>query len=351
MNEGIRTLSPARFWSWMSAFILFTLTCLIIAPLLGAHDINLKNAFDFSVPLSDNTDRQILFLTRYPRVILALIVGASLALSGAALQGLLRNPLASPFTLGVASGGTLGAALAIFLGSSISPIFLHGSTMLRTPWTVLGAFVFSLLTIALVWALAYRKGRLPVGLLLLAGVSVNFLFGALVLLLQYMSDFEQNFALVRWMMGSLDVVNYDSVIWVAPVTIVCGFILMSNARAYNLMALGDSAAQTSGVNVRRLELGGFIASGLLAGAAVSQVGPIGFVGLIVPHLVRIIVGPDYRLVMPGSFIAGGGFLVICDLASRTVMAPIELPPGIITALLGAPFFLSLLRTKAKEIAV
>jgi len=166
-----------------------------------------------------------------------------------------------------------------------------------------------------------------------------------------MSDFAQNFALVRWMMGSLDVVSYNEVLWIAPPMLICAGVIFLNARAFNLMALGDDAAQTAGVNVKKLEITGFVAAGLLAGAAVSQVGPIGFVGLIIPHTVRILVGPDYRLVMPGSFILGGGFLVLCDLVSRLVIAPNELPPGIITALLGAPFFLSLLRSKGKEIAV
>jgi iron complex transport system permease protein len=171
------------------------------------------------------------------------------------------------------------------------------------------------------------------------------------MLLQYTSDFTQSFQLVRWMMGSLDTVGYSSVWGVAPVLVIGAIVLFIYARAFNLLALGDDAAQTAGVNVKRLELVGFIVAGLLAGAAVSQVGPIGFVGLIVPHTVRLMVGPDYRLVIPGSLLVGGGFLVLCDLLSRTVMAPVELPPGIITAILGAPFFLSLLRSKGREISV
>ncbi len=327
----------------MLGFIAFTALCVIIAPLFGSETINFSRALNFSYPIEENTDRFILFAIRMPRIVLALVTGASLAMSGAAMQALLRNPLASPFTLGVASGGTLGAALMIFIGV--------GATAFAVPGTVLGAFVVSLLTLALVWALAYRSGRLPTGMLLLAGVSVNFLFGALVLLLQYLSDFEQNFALIRWMMGSLDTVGYDSVWGILPVLVLGSIALFMHARAYNLLALGDEAAKTAGVNVRNLELTGFIAAGLLAGAAVSQVGPIGFVGLIVPHAVRMIVGPDYRLVLPGSMIVGAGFLVLCDLVSRVVLAPVELPPGIITALLGAPFFLSLLRSKAREVVV
>jgi iron complex transport system permease protein len=343
MNQSIKTLTPGRFWGWMAVFTAFMILCAILGPLIGAHNVDFARAFDSSIPVSDNTDRLILFGTRIPRVILALCVGASLAIAGAAMQGLLRNPLASPYTLGVASGGTLGAAIAIWLGV--------GKTALAVPGTVFGAFVFSLLTIAMVWGLSYRRGRLPTGLLLLAGVSINFFFSAIVMLLQYTSDFEQSNQLVRWMMGSLDTVGYGSVLGVAPVLVFGAVVLFYYARSFNLLALGNDAAQTAGVNVKRLELIGFIAAGLLAGAAVSQVGPIGFVGLIVPHTVRLIVGPDYRLVLPGSLLVGGGFLVLCDLLSRTVMAPNELPPGIITALLGAPFFLSLLRSKAREIVV
>jgi iron complex transport system permease protein len=331
-----------RFWSLIAAFAGFTILCAVIGPLLGSEKIDILRALDFSDPSADPA-RQILFDLRIPRVILSLVVGASLALSGAAMQGLLRNPLASPYTLGVASGGTFGAALVLAFGV--------GATAFAVPGTVLGAFVMSLLTIGLVWALAFRRGRLTTGLLLLAGVSVNFLFGALVMLLQYLIDFEQNFALIRWMMGSLDTVGYNSVLGVAPVLLVGTIVLFANARAFNMMALGDEAAKTSGVNVRKLEITGFVASGLLAGAAVSQVGPIGFIGLIVPHAVRLMVGPDYRLVLPGSLFVGGGFLVLCDLVSRIVIAPAELPPGILTALLGVPFFLSLLKSKARDIAM
>jgi iron complex transport system permease protein len=259
------------------------------------------------------------------------------------MQALLRNPLASPFTLGVASGGTLGAALMIFFGI--------GATAFKVPGTVFGAFIFSLGTLALVWALSYRNGRHPSGLLLLAGVSVNFFFAAIVLLLQYLSDFSQNFALIRWMMGSLDTVGFEPIWGILPALVVGSVILFIYARAFNVMALGDTQAQTAGVDIRRLQIIGFIVSGLLAGAAVSQVGPIGFVGLIVPHAVRMITGPDYRLVLPASLLAGAGFLVLCDLLSRTILAPVELPPGIITAMLGAPFFLSILRAKAREIVV
>jgi len=326
----------------MLLFSIFTIISAVLGPMFGSEKINIFQALDFSDP-SAEISRRILFEIRIPRVALALVVGASLALSGAAMQGLLRNPLASPYTLGVASGGTFGAALALALGV--------GGTALAVPATVTSSFVLSLLTIGLVWSLAYRRGRLSTGLLLLAGVSVNFLFAALIMLLQYIIDFEQNFALIRWMMGSLDTVGYGSVGGIAPVLAVCAVALFINARAFNMLALGDDSARTSGVNVRRLEITGFVASGLLAGAAVSQVGPIGFVGLIVPHAVRMMAGPDYRLVLPGSMIVGGGFLVLCDLMSRIVIAPAELPPGILTALLGVPFFLSLLRSRGKEISI
>ncbi len=343
MKDSIRVLTPGRFIGWMLWFGFFTLLCVIIAPMFGSQPIDFMKAIDFSIPRDENPSRLILFVTRLPRIALALVTGASLALSGAALQALLRNPLASPYTLGVATGGTLGAGLVIFLGLA--------AASWAVPGTVLGSFVFSLLTLGLVWALASNRGRLPTGMLLLAGVSVNFLFGALVLLLQYLSDFEQNFALIRWMMGSLDTIGYESTMYILPVLVVTSIILGLHARSFNLLALGNTAALTAGVNIKRLELMGFITSGLLAGAAVSQVGPIGFIGLIVPHAVRMIVGPDYRLVIPGSMIAGGGFLVLCDLLSRIVLAPTELPPGIITALLGAPFFLWLLRSKSREVII
>jgi len=327
----------------MGLFALFAAVCAVLAPLFGAAEIDWAKALDLSISPADNPDRQILLSLRLPRVALAMVAGGALALSGATMQALLRNPLASPFTLGVASGGTLGAALVIFFG-------ITGAAWL-VPGTVFGAFVMSLVTLVIVYRLAYRDGHLPTGILLLSGVSINFFFGAFVLLLQYLSDFEQNFQLVRWMMGSLNTVGYEPILWILATLVVASIPLMIRARAFNLLALGDSAAQTAGVDVGKLQMLGFVASGLLAGAAVSQVGPIGFVGLIVPHAVRMIVGPDYRLVLPGSMLAGAGFLVLCDILSRTLLAPIELPPGIITALLGAPFFLSLLRRKSREIVV
>ena len=343
MNAEIRTLTPGRFWTWMLAFAGFTAICVIIAPMFGTQHIDFSKALDFSIPFGENPDHEMLFRARIPRIVLALVAGGSLALSGATMQALLRNPLASPFTLGVASGGTLGAAIMIFLGI--------GATAFKVPGTVLGAFIFSLATLAIVWMISYRNGRHPTGLLLLAGVSVNFFFGAIVLLLQYLSDFEQNFALIRWMMGSLDTVGYKSVFGILPVLLIGTIVLIIYARAFNILALGDTQARSAGIDIKKIQLIGFIAAGLLTGAAVSQVGPIGFVGLIVPHAVRMIAGPDYRLVLPASLLAGAGFMVLCDLLSRIILAPVGLPPGIITAILGAPFFLSIMRAKAREIVV
>jgi len=344
MNGSIKSLSPLRFLAWMIGYIAFGAACVAIAPLFGSQHVDLSKALDFSIPAYENQGRAILFTTRIPRIMLAFVAGGSLALSGAVMQALLRNPLASPFTLGVASGGTLGAAIVLLAGGTMLGIFTVSGT-------VAGAFVMSLLTLLLVWALANNRGRITTGTLLLAGVSINFFFGAIVLLLQYTSDFEQNFALIRWMMGSLDAVGYDSVNGIFPVLVLSIIVLFFYARIFNVMALGDEAAETSGISTNTVKIVCFAISGLLAGAAVSQVGPIGFVGLIVPHAVRMISGPDYRLVLPASVLAGGGFLVLCDLLSRTVMAPTELPPGIITAMLGAPFFLWLLKSKAREIMV
>jgi len=328
----------------MIGYIVFAAVCVVIGPMFGSQNISFAEAFDFSTPIEDNPSRAILFTTRIPRVMLALAAGGSLALSGAVMQALLRNPLASPFTLGVASGGTLGAALVLLVGGA-------WVTSLAVPGTVVGAFVMCLATLLLVWALANKRGQITTGTLLLAGVSVNFFFGAIVLLLQYTSDFEQNFAFIRWMMGSLDTVGYDSFMGIFPILVLSIIVLFFYARIFNVMALGDEAAEVSGIGTKMVKLVCFGISGLLAGAAVSQVGPIGFVGLIVPHAVRMISGPDYRLVLPASVLVGGGFMVLCDLLSRVMLAPTELPPGIITAMLGAPFFLWLLRTRAREIVV
>jgi iron complex transport system permease protein len=250
-------------------------------------------------------------------------------------QGLLRNPLATPYTLGVSAGASLGAMMAITFGAG----WAVGSVASAS---LAGAF----LAVAIVYALAAARHRgLSTTVLLLAGVTLNAFFSALILFVQYLSDFAETMRALRWLMGDLDVASYTPVIYALPLVLVAFAAFAWLARPLNLLSAGADAAATRGVDVVRVQRVAFFAASLATGAAVSVGGPIGFIGIIVPHLVRLLVGADHRVVLPASICFGAAFLVACDAVARTALAPIELPVGIITAVIGGPFFLWLLIKK------
>jgi iron complex transport system permease protein len=250
-------------------------------------------------------------------------------------QGLLRNPLATPYTLGVSAGASLGAMVAITLGAALP---VGGVAMA----SLAGAF----LAVIVVYALARARQRgLSTTVLLLAGVTLNAFFSALILFVQYLSDFAETYRALRWLMGDLDVAGYAPILAAVPLLVVAFAAFAWLARPLNLLSLGGDAAATRGVDVVRTQRVAFFSASLATGAAVSVGGPIGFVGIIVPHLVRLFVGADHRLVLPASVFFGGAFLAACDALARTVLAPLELPVGIITAVIGGPFFLWLLLRK------
>jgi len=310
-------------------------TALLVAPLLGSTPISLTRAFDGRVPFDDNVDAQIFFIARLPRVLAAALVGGALASSGAIFQALFRNPLASQDTLGVSSGASLGAVIAITFHldlsvGGVSSIPLAG---------LLGAF--SALGIVYLLATARRRG-LSTTVLLLAGVTMTAFFSALIMFTQYLADFTDTFRMTRWLMGTLDVGGYTPLVAAAPLLIVAFAMFAVLPRPLDLLSLGADAASARGVDVVAAERAALVSASLATGAAVSISGPIGFVGIIVPHLVRLLVGADHRLVLPASTFFGAAFLVACDAMARTVIAPIELPVGIITAVIGGPFFLWLL---------
>jgi len=309
---------------------------ILTAPLIGSTPISLGRAFSRSVPFADNVDAQIFFIARLPRALAAALVGGTLAAAGVVFQGLLRNPLATPYTLGVSAGASLGAMLAITFGSA----WIAGGVPAAS---LAGAFV----AVAVVFALAGARHRgLSTTVLLLAGVTLNAFFSALILFVQYISDFADTYRALRWLMGDLDVGSYTPVVAALPLVAVAfaGFAWL--ARPLNLLSIGPEAAGSRGVPVERAHRVAFFTASLATGAAVSVGGPIGFIGIIVPHLVRLVVGADHRLVLPASTFFGAAFLVGCDAVSRIVLAPLELPVGIITAVLGGPFFLWLLIRKA-----
>lgn len=322
-------------WRTYAIFGALLVVATITAPLVGSTSIDLRAVLDRSRPFADNLDAQIFFVARLPRVLAAGLVGSTLAVAGVVMQALLRNPLATPFTLGVSSGSALGAMLAI----TFLPNWTSGA-MTSVP---LASLAGALGAVAIVYALAQVRHRgFSTDVLLLAGVTLNAFFSALILLVQYLSDFTEAVRTMRWLMGDLDVAGYRplavAVVLLVPVAVAFAWL----PRSLNALALGAEQAGSRGVPVVRVQRVAFFASSVATGVAVSLAGPIGFVGIIVPHLVRLLVGADHRLVMPASALFGAAFLMTCDAAARVLLAPVELPVGVITAVLGAPFFLWLL---------
>lgn len=311
----------------------------VLAPLAGSTPVHLARVFDRAVPFADNVDAQIFFVARLPRVLAAALVGSGLALAGVVFQALLRNPLASPDTLGVSAGASLGAMIAITFGAEMSWMGISA--------VPLASFAGSLGAMAIVYGLAAarRHGTTTV-VLLLAGVTLTALLSAMVRFVQFMADVTETFQTARWLMGSLDVGSYAPIVAALLPLTVAAVGIATLPRALDLISVGAESAAARGVDVDRAERLALVCASLATGAAVSLAGPVAFVGIIVPHLVRLVVGADHRLVIPAAGLFGGAFLVLCDLLARTLFAPIEVPVGIITALVGGPFFLWLLFRRA-----
>ena len=327
-----------RLLAAVVAFGLAAGAAVILSPLSGSTPISLRRVFDRSIPFDDNPDAQIFFIARLPRTLAGALVGATLAAAGVIFQGLLRNPLATPFTLGVSAGAALGAMLAITFDWSVG--FVVGAVPAAS-------FVGSLGAVGIVYALARARHRgLSTSALLLAGVTLNAFFSALILFVQYFADFAETYRTIRWLMGDLDISSYQPLVSAMPLLVPAFVAFAWLARPLNLLSLGDANAETRGLDVGRAQRTAFFSASLATGAAVSVGGPIGFIGIIVPHLVRLMVGADNRVVLPASALFGAAFLIGCDVIARTALSPIELPVGVITALIGGPFFLWLLVRKA-----
>jgi iron complex transport system permease protein len=309
-------------------------TC-VVAPLVGSSPINLRRALDSSIPFATNVDAQILFIARLPRVLAGALVGAALAASGVVFQALLRNPLATPFTLGVSAGASLGAMLVIILGGSLA-IGVWSSVPAAS---LAGAGVAA----AIVYALANGPRRvMSTTVLLLAGVTLNAFFSALIVFVQYLADFAEVARAARWLMGDLDVGGFTPILAALPLVAAAALIFVRLPAALNLMGVDADSASARGVDVASTQRWAFFSASLATSGAVALAGPIGFIGIVVPHLVRLLVGVDHRIVLPASALFGATFLVACDLLARTIMAPVEIPVGIVTAIIGGPFFLWLL---------
>jgi len=271
----------------------------------------------------------VVFSIRLPRILLAMLAGAALSISGATLQGIFRNPLVSPFILGLSSGAAFGAALAM-------SVF---------PWMPLqiGAFSFSLLAVGSAYLMARHKGEVPVISLVLAGVVVSSVFGALLAIIQFAVDARSLQSIVYWNMGTLSTASWSKVDLAAPWVLIGGLIIIALRWRLNVLALGEEEARSVGMNLERYKVVFIVTATLVASAVVAVAGIIGLVGLIVPHMVRMVFGPDHRTLIPLSLTLGASFLVLVDDVARAAFT-FEVPVGIITTLLGAPVFIYLLRT-------
>lgn len=279
-------------------------------------------------------DGEIFWRLRLPRVCLGFLAGGALAAGGLAYQAMFRNPLATPFTLGISSGASFGTALYIKLGLSLGWGGLPGQS--------LAAFLGASLTAALVYGLTRARRGFSTTVLLLAGVAVSFCLTSLILFLQYMGDLTTSFRIGRWLMGGLETVGFAPVLQVLPFAAAGIAVVLALHRELDLLALGEDIAAARGVAVSRAKKLLFLAVSLMVGGTVAACGPIGFVGLIVPQAGRLLIGPRHGPLALFSVLGGGAFLVLCDVAARTVIAPAEIPAGVVTALLGGPFFLALL---------
>ncbi len=340
--EGTTAATPAALRPIRSRLVvtiagfgaLAAATC-VLAPLVGSTDISLARVFDRSVPFERNVDAQIFFLARLPRVAAGAIAGATLAAAGVVFQAMLRNPLATPFTLGVSAGASLGAMLAITFGASMAA----GPFSSVPAASLAGAAVASLV----VYRLATPQGRaMSTSVLLLAGVTLNSFLSALIMFVQYIADFAQVYRAARWLMGDLDVGGFAPIVAALPLVVMSFALFALLPSSLNLLSVGRDAAASRGVDVTRTHRLAFFSASLATSAAVSLAGPIGFIGIVVPHFVRLMVGVDHRIVLPASALFGAAFLVVCDLGARTLLAPVEIPVGVVTAMIGGPFFLWLL---------
>ena len=304
---------------------------LVLLPLLGRQALPFSVLFEYG-----NSDPAaiIFWQIRVPRALAAFVGGAGLALGGAVFQAIFRNPLATPYTLGVASGASLGVALASRFGLSLVVVGLSTTSV--------AAFAGAMVVVGVVWILTRLRPELSSTTLLLAGVAMNFFFSSVILFAQYTASLGDSYRIVRWLMGGLGGVDMGTVLHMTPLVALGAIVIVWHARALDLLATGSEIAASRGVAVASTRTLLFLATSVMVGGVVAACGPVGFVGMMAPHICRLVVGSNHRVLLPASILFGGAFLVLCDTAARIVIFPAELPVGVITAFLGAPFFLWLL---------
>ena len=344
-----RAKIKAQYKKFIGRKIIFILFCLVlifiiagVAATLGSFPITVAEVYTiiwqglFQNP--ETTKEVVVWNLRLPRIFMAILAGAGLAIAGTMMQGILRNPLASPFTLGISASAGFGAVIAIILGAG----FISGKYLV-----VVNAFVFSLIPTFVILGLSRYKRATP-ETMILAGIAMMYIFVALTQLINYFAEAEALKEAYFWMVGSLGRASWDDLLPVTIVLVVCTIPLMWKSWDVNVMGAGDERAKSLGVNVTRTRIVIMIISSLLTAGIVCFTGTIGFVGLVAPHICRMIIGGDVRFLIPASGLFGAAFLLACDLIARTIIAPIILPVGIVTALIGGPFLFFLLLRRRKE---
>jgi len=342
VESTVEELNEIRKKMFRKNMIVATVTTivLILALILSLSvgPVKLSLADVFASLIGKGSENYIIQNVRLPRILCCVLVGAALSVSGLAMQGLFRNPMASPSVIGVSSGAAFGASLAMGFGVGLT------FGMYAVPAM---SFVFCFGTMFLVYILARTSGGTSVTMLLLAGIAVGAFFNGMVSVVQYIVDESTLPGIVYWLMGNVADCRWPE-FRLALIPVIAGMIIIwMRAKELNLISLGEEQAENLGVNVDQTRILLLIGSSLAVAGAVSISGIIGFVGLIIPHVFRMIVGPDHKVLVPLSIVGGAAFLIIMDVVSRSIMSPVELPIGILTALLGAPFFIYIMRTKRK----
>jgi len=329
---------------WTAQILILIGMLLAIAALslcLGSTTLSIRKAIDVIFIRPGATEYNILFQIRLPRIILGLAIGGALSLAGVILQGLFRNPLVEPYTMGISGGAALGVSLAIVLK------LCRSMGLLTLPFA---GFVGSGIVIMLIYFINIRRRALKIQGLLLTGVMISFISSSLIMLVMAVSRAEDLHGIVFWIMGSLEEPSWFLIklmLFVSLAGLVLSYIFWKDL---NALRLGEEEAAHLGINTERVKRMLFILASLLTGCAVSVGGIIGFVGLIVPHLVRMFIGSDHRILLVGSFLCGAGFLISCDTLARIIVAPSELPVGVITGILGGTFFIYALTRRGKQVA-
>jgi iron complex transport system permease protein len=335
-------MSPAQQLSFLGRYSLVIsfaifLGAALLLPWVGAGSISFARVLHREAP-----DYEILLQLRLSRTLLALVAGGALSLAGTLFQAMLRDALATPYTLGISAGASLGAVAVIAIG---------WETFLGIPMTWIGALSGAFVVLMVVIGGAFRQRQISAFSLLLTGIAINSVCAAFIIILSGFAGMSRSFSIARWLIGSIDATSYVSLAVLSIVVLLASAVILSQARNWNLLAVGERWAASRGVHVGAMLAQGYILGSILVAGAIALTGPIGFAGLIVPHLVRSRISPDHRLLMPCAFLLGGALLALCDAIGRIVIPPAELPAGAVLALIGGPYLVWIIRqrTSAEEI--